>query len=343
MYIHEHICISPQQTTGTVDLDTVVLSKEGKLVAVEPALEGVPPGMIRRMSKAVRMGMEAGLPLVKSNVVDGIIIGTANGGMEDCIKFLNQIIDYEEGLLTPGNFVQSTPNALAGQLSLVTKNHSYNATHVHLGLAFENALTDAQMLLHDHPGTQYLVGGVDEISSYNYNIDYLAGWYDRMIENTTMYKAGLPATIAGEGAAMFLVNDKAESALAKIAAIENVHTEDEKVVKKRFLSFIEQYGVSAEDTLLISGENGNTRLQPFYNAVENEAANIPAVHFKHLCGEYPTAASFAVWLACYALSEQLLPEHFYKNNFRISQIEQVIIYNNYHGKQHSFMLLRKAS
>ena len=62
--------------------------------------------------------------------------------MEDCIKFLNQIVEYKEGLLTPANFVQSTSNAAAAQIALVTKNHQYNITHVHRGLAFENALMD---------------------------------------------------------------------------------------------------------------------------------------------------------------------------------------------------------
>ena len=67
--------------------------------------------------------------------------------MEDCIKFLNQIIDYEEGLLTPGNFVQSTPNAIAAQLGLMTANKGYNITHVHRGLSFENALLDTILML----------------------------------------------------------------------------------------------------------------------------------------------------------------------------------------------------
>ncbi|RZM12149.1 MAG: hypothetical protein EOO88_45975 [Pedobacter sp.] len=124
------------------------------------------------MGKAVRMGVGAAMPLLQhQEAVDGIIIGTANGGMEDCIKFLNQVIDYDEGLLTPGNFVQSTPNAVAGQLGLMTKNQCYNITHVHRGLSFEMALIDAMMQVKENPGKQYLLGSVDEISDYNFNID----------------------------------------------------------------------------------------------------------------------------------------------------------------------------
>jgi hypothetical protein len=320
-----------------MDLEKIQTSKEGKLIALEPALENVPPAMIRRMSKAVRMGLGSGLPIITKNIVDGIIIGTANGGMEDCIKFLNQIIDYNEGVLTPGNFVQSSRNTIAAQLCQITKNRVYNATHVHLGLAFENALTDAQMLLKENPQSQYLVGAVEEISSYNYNIDRLAGWYNEAVENNYLYDAHLPTTIAGEGAAMFLVNNRREDALAKITAIEMVHTTDLKTVKNRFENFLRQQKIHPEKTIFISGENGDTRLNPFYEVCEENIKTLPVLHYKHFTGEYPTVSSFAVWLACYALQHQTLPEHFYKNTIRTSQMETAILYNHYQGKQHSFM------
>ncbi|MCH5599865.1 beta-ketoacyl synthase chain length factor [Niabella ginsengisoli] len=342
MHLHQHICISPQQTNDDIGLDNITPSVDGKLLAIEPMLEGVPPGMLRRMSKAVRMGIGAGLPLIKNNEVDGIVIGTANGGMEDCIKFLNQIIDYDEGLLTPANFVQSTPNAIAGQLSLITKNRSYNATHVHNGLAFENAVIDAQMLIGENPGSSYLLGGVDEISSYNYNIDLLAGWYDKTKSNTELYTVASNATIAGEGAAMFLVNNNAEEAIAKIAAIEIFQSTDKSEVESRFKKFIADAVPEMNNTLLISGENGDQRFLPLYATCEYAiGSSIPVVRFKHLTGEYPTASAFALWLACQAIQQQSLPDHLYKYEHNLTQIDHVIMYNQYQGKQHSFMYIAK--
>lgn len=341
MYILQHICISPQHTNGNIDIEQIESSLDGKLVALEPPLEGVPPGMLRRMSKAVRMGIGAGLPLIQQNEVDGIIIGTANGGMEDCIKFLNQIIDYDEGMLTPANFVQSTPNAIAGQLSMITRNHHYNATHVHLGLAFENALLDAMMLLQENPGSRYLTGGVDEISTYNYNIDFLAGWYNKGICSQQLYEAGLPATIAGEGAAMFIVSNRAEKALAKISEIETLHCMQISQAKDRFQLFLQRQNFNPATTLFISGENGDTRLNPFYEACEALVGDVAVARYKHITGEYPTASSFAVWLACYALKQQSLPNHFYKNDTRASCIETILLYNQYHGKQHSFIAITR--
>lgn len=340
MYIHQHTCISPQQKNGAVHLEEINTLVNGKLLAKEPVLEGIPPAMLRRMSKAVRMGIGTGLPLLKNNDISGIIIGSANGGMEDCIKFLNQIIDYNEGLLTPANFVQSTPNAIAGQLSLLTQNRGYNATHVHNGLAFENALIDAQMLVNDHPDENYLVGGVDEISSYNYNIDYLAGWYSKTKTTGQLYAANTPATIAGEGAAMFVVNGQPANALARVAAVKIFHSGDAKTVAGRFKDFIAEWVPVTDNTIFISGENGDSRQLPFYVSCEEVFGSaIPVARFKHVTGEYPTASSFALWLACQAFKEQSLPSHFYKNEHNLSQVDRIIIYNQYQGKQHSFIFV----
>ncbi|GAB3420429.1 beta-ketoacyl synthase chain length factor [Niabella aquatica] len=337
MYIHQHTCISPQQTNSALPPEEISVSADGKLLAKEPVLEGVPPAMLRRMSKAVRMGIGAGLPLIKNNDINGIIIGSANGGMEDCIQFLNQLIDYDEGLLTPTNFVQSTPNAIAGQLSLLTQNRGYNATHVHNGLAFENALLDAQMLINEHPGHNYLVGGVDEISSYNYNIDYLAGWYSKTKTSNELYTSDLPATIAGEGATMFIVNNNPDKALAKLKAIQIFHSGDDRLVTEKFTQFISQNVPHRDNTIFITGENGDNRFIPLYVKCEEAFGSaIPVVRYKHITGEYPTVSSFALWLACQALQLQNLPPHFYKNEHNLTQIKHIILYNQYQGRQHSF-------
>ena len=189
------------------------------MLAIEPSYEGIPPGVLRRMGKAVRMGAGAAMPIVKNNPnPDGIIIGTANGGKEDCVKFLNQIIEYDEGLLTPINFVQSTPNAIAAQIGLLTNNHGYNITHLHLGLAFEFAIIDADMMLNENPLNSYLLGAVDDISIYNYNYEDKSGWYKKeAFTNKSFYETNSPGSIAGEAAAMFLVNGNKSGSIAKIA------------------------------------------------------------------------------------------------------------------------------
>ena len=338
MYIHHYSCISPQQTFEHADVETLHEGAGNKLRAKEPAYEGIPPGILRRMGKAVRMGIGAALPLIKQqSSIDGIIIGTANGGMEDCIKFLNQIIDYEDGMLTPGNFVQSTPNAIAAQMGLLNKNKGYNITHVHRGLAFENALLDAMMMIKENPGNHYLLGAVDEISAYNYNIDLLDGCFKKeIIANKDLYHTASAGTIAGEGAAMFVVNDNAENALASVKAVQTIHTKDEKEVSRNMQQFIRENLPDNETTdMLLTGENGDARLLQYYTGVESlfdERTTI--ARFKHMCGEYPTASSVALWLVC---NSHQWPAHMIKKQGAAAPVRNIIIYNNYRGLQHAFI------
>ncbi|MES1214383.1 MAG: beta-ketoacyl synthase chain length factor, partial [Bacteroidota bacterium] len=302
-YIHKTTCISPQQTFANIDIEHLHEPVNNKLQAIEPLYEGVPPGILRRMGKAVRLGVGAAMPIViqSTKELNGIIIGTPMGGLEDCIKFLNQVIEYNEGMLTPTNFVQSTPNAIAGQLGLLSKNKGYNITHVHRGFSFENAVIDTAMLLNENPANSYLVGSVDEISAYNYNIEYLGGWYKKeIISCKDLYTSGTTASIAGEGAAMFLVNNSSSNAEAELKAIHIFQTEDEEVISGQIKRFLEKYLPSGEKAdLLISGENGDSRFLKYYTLFEKSAGdNIPVARFKHMMGEFPAASSMALWLAC---------------------------------------------
>ncbi len=343
--VHQAYCISPQKTFLDVDLEELHEPVEKRLLAIEPAYNDIPPGVLRRMGRAVRMGVGASMPILKNTAeLDGIIIGTGKGGMEDCIKFLNQIVQYEEGLLAPGNFVQSTSNAVAAQVGMMSKNRSYNTTHVHRGHAFENALVDAVMQLNEFPGNNYLLGGVDEISDFDYNIENLDGAYKQeSISNKDLYQTVSPGSIAGEGAAMFLVNNHAKNAIACINAVNMLHSQDLEQVEKTFGQFISTHIPAGEKIdLFLSGESGDNRTLKFYTGCESLLpGNTPVARFKHMSGEYATASSFAVWLACHILQQKKIPGNMMKDPVEGSVPKTILLYNNYKGLQHSFMLIRK--
>lgn len=345
LYIHQAYCISPQKTFQDIDLGELHEPVEKRLLAIEPSYDGIPPGVLRRMGRAVRMGVGASMSILKNTrELNGIIIGTGKGGMEDCIKFLNQIVQYEEGLLAPGNFVQSTSNAVAAQVGMMSKNKAYNTTHVHRGHAFENALTDAVMQLNEFPGSNFLLGGVDEISDFDYNIENLDGAYKQVsISNKDLYQTDSPGSIAGEGAAMFLVNDQPQNAIACITAVNMLHSQDLAQVENLFQQFISTHlQVGEKIDLLLSGESGDNRTLKFYTACESLLpANTPVARFKHMSGEYATASSFAIWLACYILQQQRVPGNMMKNPAEVPAAKTILLYNNYKGLQHSFMLIRK--
>lgn len=342
-YIHQTSCISSQHTFRDADINILYEPVEKKLRAIEPSYDGIPPGILRRMGLAVRLGVGAALNVLQNNPTpDGIIIGTANGGNEDSVKFLNQIIEYDEGLLTPINFVQSTPNAVAAQIGLLTNNHCYNITHLQIGLAFEFAMTDADMMLNENPLNSYLIGAVDDISTNNYYFEDKGGWYkNEDVSGKALYETNSPGSIAGEAAAMFLVNRNKTGSVAKVLAVDTLHNEDPSVVKERLQVFIGKYLPEGEKLdLLLTGENGDNRLFKYYSSCESVLnEDVTVARFKHMSGEYPTATAMGLWLCCELLQKQYIPDHMIKRAIANGKYKNVLIYNNYKSIQHSFILV----
>ena len=66
-YIHHSAAISPQQTFGDIDLTRLHEYSENKMRAIEPAYEGIPASLLRRMGKAVKIGVGTSISLLKKN------------------------------------------------------------------------------------------------------------------------------------------------------------------------------------------------------------------------------------------------------------------------------------
>jgi 3-oxoacyl-[acyl-carrier-protein] synthase II len=111
--------------------------------------------------------------------------------------------------------------------------------------------------------------------------------------------------------------------------------EDENALRSALTRLLE--GKSPD--LLLSGENGDTRALRWYRIVESlMGPDTGVVRFKHLCGEYPTASAFALWLACNLPA--MLPGHLLKRP--PGGIPRLILfYNNYKFIQHSLLLLER--
>ena len=344
LYLYKSNCISPQPSQNDASAwENLVPTVENKVSIIEPSYESIPDNLLRRMGKALRMGVGSALNLIATpELVDGIVIGTANGGMEDCIKFLNQIIDYNEGMLTPTNFVQSTPNAIAAQISLLSSNKGYNATHVHRGLAFENALLDAIMLAKENPQGKYLVGGVDEISDYNFKIDTKGGWYKSVPTNATdLYFSTSEGSLAGEGAAFFLTGAAPSSQrVGSIVDIVLLHTNDTEKIQLALSQFLEVNQLTFQNIEgLMLGENGDVRYDHYYREVEDSLSEANVFRYKHLCGEYPTASAYALWYATILMKQNAWPSHAVKQAKSSKPMEKMLIYNHFKGEQHGFMLV----
>lgn len=118
--------------------------------------------------------------------------------------------------------------------------------------------------------------------------------------------------------------------------MQTIHTRDETEVKLALQQFIQQNLPHGEKTdMLLTGENGDARLLKYYAAAESLFDEHSTVaRFKHICGEYPTASSVALWLVC---NSHHWPAHLIKKQSTDTTIRNIIIYNNYRGLQHGFM------
>lgn len=349
MYIIDLKAITPQLTYSNEFL-------EGKKVGhadmvyhvVEPDyMELIPKALLRRMGKAVRMGVGAGLPLVeKHKDLEGVLIGTANGGLEDCIKFLNQIVEYNEGVLTPTNFVQSTPNAIAGQLALMGENRGYNITYTNGGLAFENAVLDALLLMQEGAADKLLLGGIEEISDYNYHIDSLSDKYKKeVVSDQDLLSSETSGTVCGEGAAMFVVHSDPAGALAQIVDVAHTTYPVQSDLSYSIQEMLRRNGLTLTDVdTVMLGYNGDADHNSWYDFVGNELfGHARALSFKNLIGDYRTCSSVALWLGAHLLngSDAFLP-HIHLRSGHQNEISRILVYNHFDGVRHGCMLLSKV-
>jgi hypothetical protein len=344
MYIKDISCISAQNTFGDSSFnDNVIIYPKTRYHAIEPNyLLFIPKGKLRRMGKISKLGIASGMPLINKNPeLDGIIIGTANGGLEDCVKFLDQIISYEEGSLTPTNFVQSTSNIVSGTLALMSQNTNYNSTYVSVGLAFESALLDALMQIEEGSSKSLLVGAVEEISDYNHNIDNYRNFFKKQpVPSNELIHSNTKGSVSGEGASMFIVNDESAGSLASIIDVGTIITPSFDDVQNSLNQLLLKHNLNHSGIgTLILGFNGDVIGDRFYHQlIENLFQEQRILAFKNLVGEYPSVSGFALWLACLP-SSSLPDEAIYRHGESAGKF--TLIYNHFQGENHGFILLSK--
>jgi 3-oxoacyl-(acyl-carrier-protein) synthase len=296
------------------------------------------------VASALECLQEAGVKLP-----DAIVTGTAYGCLEDTGLFLSRMVEFNEELLTPTAFIQSTHNTIGAQIGLMLQCNNYNNAFVHRGFSFESALLDGMMLLKENEVSNVLVGAIDEITNISFTILNRMGLYKQggvsnlEIINREREAAGSKGTIAGEGATFFLLAKGAsETDYARLEGMKTIYKPGEKKeIEENILSFLSVHAISMEDIdLVITGKNGDGSSDEIYNQLARTVfKNINTIHYKHLCGEYPTASAFALWIAANILKTGAIPQVLNYSVPLKKKITRVLIYNHYLGLHHSLFLL----
>ena len=349
IYIRSSACLSPQKTFGDVNfLEQIIEYKKTRLKAIEPDYTMfIDPKLIRRMSHLIKMGVAAAKEcLEKGNtqMPGAIITGTAYGCLEDTVSFLTRMIELNEELLPPTAFIQSTHNTVSAQIALMLACHNYNNTFVHRGISFESALLDAVMLLQENETDNILVGGVEELTDTSYTILGRLGLFKREpISNFSLFEKSSKGTIGGEGAVFFLLTGRPST--DNLAELIGVHTfykpGNISETKQKILSFLTMHKLRIEDIdLVITGKNGDITNDTIYDKLIFSVFNNTALaKYKHLCGEYPTSSSFALWLASNIIVNSELPEIVMETVAKPARLKKILIYNHTLNKYHSLMLV----
>jgi 3-oxoacyl-[acyl-carrier-protein] synthase II len=287
MYINSFCSISP---VGVLMPDTALssLQKTNGRVAYcqEPDYKDIiPPMQLRRMTKPVRTGVAAAkicMQNIPENMPASIHVGTAYGMLQDSENFLQKMIVQEEQMLNPTAFIQSTHNTVAGQIALSMGCLAHNMTFVHKAHSFESALLDAE-LMPDQEG-DILVGAVDECTPTSYAVLERFGVYHD--QNT-----------AGEGATFFLLSgEKKEHSIARLRTFDMFIADSPELAEEQIMTFCNQHKLAiTDDDLVLTGTQHGV-VPEIFKASKN-------IDFKAYCGEFPTAAAFAVSMACLYIKE----------------------------------------
>jgi 3-oxoacyl-[acyl-carrier-protein] synthase II len=351
IFIRASACISPQQTFGDEGfLSGLTEYRTNRLNVIEPDYKSwTDARQLRRMSRILKMGVTTAMACLKKGnleMPDAIITATAYGCLEDTTAFLTEMVERHEQSLSPTAFIQSTHNTVGAQIALRLKCHAYNNTFVHGGFSFESALLDAMMLLKEGEANKILVGSADELTDTSFAILSRFGLYKpKYTSNIELYTAKTKGTLAGEGAAFFLLSkDISDDNIAEIEGLETYFGELNFAESKEFLArFLDNIGISIDDVdLVITGASGDVQNDALFTELQGSILKHQhLINYKHLCGEYPTAVSFALSLATEVVTTGKLPQALVAGGpFVQEKIERVLIFNRYQTEYHSLVMIK---
>jgi hypothetical protein len=339
--------ISPQHTwDDTALLSAPVDFQETRLTCNEPDYAPyIDVRQIRRMSRVIKMGVAASfLALKRSSVAvpDAIITATGYGCLEDTGTFLTKLIAQHEEALNPTPFILSTHNTIGSQIALLLQCQAYNQTYAHGAFSFESALTDALLQLEENAAKNILVGGIDEITDTSHRIQSRFGIFRKDVQSSLrLFEDGREGTVNGEGSAFFVLSgNRTESSLARLEDVSTFYKPDHARLTAGVKDFVARLVEELQEIdLVLLGSSGDEKYDRPLNEIAHELFPSASVGvFKHLCGEYPVASSFACWLATEILRWQEVPKVILRKDTGRTP-SKILVVNQYFGTHYSLMLL----
>ncbi len=343
LYIHGSACISPQHTLDGFPWVNTMTPNGSRMACVEPDYSVFfDVKTLRRMSRVMKMGATAGMCAMRNaalDMPDGIITSTGYGCLEDTGVFLSKMVSTNEGVLNPTPFMQSTHNTIGSQMAMLLNCMAYNQTYSHGAFSFESALLDASMHASESPEKRLLVGGIDEITDTSHVIQSRFGMFKSgRNESADLFASGSRGTINGEGSSFFVLSgEPSPNAFSCIRELITLYKPDESTLASSAASLCSTLQEPIDLTLLgISGWASQDEL--LIRLTDRYFPESSVGVFKSLCGEYPSASAFAVWLANAIIRRGAAAPGVIRRD-RGRELRNILIFNHYFNTHYSLMLL----
>ncbi len=177
----------------------------------------------------------------------GVVVATAFGPHVTTFKFLDDIIDYGDGSVSPTTFSNSVHNAAASYIAETFNIQGPTLTVTQFLHSFQNALQLAQLWLKENRCDNVLVGAVDQ---YGEVLRYI---YDTKLTPATdgqLKPFNLKPTYAmpGEGAVFFLVSNTCSK--NSFCEIEGVIYDHDDI--RPDLAIIDTDGMLSDESVYVS-------------------------------------------------------------------------------------------
>lgn len=263
--------------------------QNGQVRAEEPDYTTlIPAAQLRRMSRIIKMGLWTGKAALQNSGLTkpgSVITATALGCNEDTEKFIRSYTDAP-GNGSPTPFIQSTHNAVGGQIALALDCTGYNMTYTQRGFSFESALLDAQLRLAE--GDEHvLCGAVDELTPL------VTDLFRRM----GVQRAGL---VPGEATCFFVLSQQpmanCKGIISDVICRSELHG-----FMGTCLSTFEKSHATPENTVIITGSSAD---REFPRVLEKTFGNYPFASIAATAGYFPSDSAVAVWEGLRLLEEK---------------------------------------
>ena len=150
----------------------------------------------------------------------------------------------------------------------------------------------------------------------------------------------------GEGAAFFVLgSQQSASSYAILGGVEMIYApESTRILESAITDFLASRSLSIGDIgLVLLGNSGDVRYeQKMIDLQSGYFKDTPQGNFKHLCGEYMTNSSFALWLASTILRNGKIPPAVRTNALPVNSPAQILIVNHFRDREYTLILVSRC-